>query len=281
MTAIKEAPTERPLVVVGAPPSGPRNASTDPKTGLRFYNWQGRRLPSVTTIRRLAGLPWGLHEWALGQLATFAIDNIAELYTRLGSGTPGVAAVVRHELRGAATAERDRAANLGSAVHEAAAAGKALTDVSADIAPRLRQYQAWLAESRAEILGSEFQLWNLTVGYAGSADLLCRFPDGSIWVIDIKTGKGTYAEHVLQLVPYLMAEFVGSDDVQDDRLTGYLRQARGVALLHLTDAGWEFRSLEATGDAWAAFRGLLEFGMWMTGHPDIESVTLGTRKGAG
>lgn len=277
MTAIEE----RPVVVVGRHAAGPRNAQTDPKTGLRYYSWQGRKLPSVTTIRRLAGLPWGLHEWALTQVADHAIDNVADHYNRLQSGTPGAAQVIRRELRQAATAERDRAADLGSAVHEAAAAGKALTDVSPDIAPRLRQYQAWLAHSKAEILGSEFQLWNLTVGYAGSADLLCRFPDGSIWIVDIKTGKGTYPEHVLQLVPYLMAEFVGSDNVVDEQLTALMRQARGVALLHLTADSWEFRSLQATPQSWAAFRGLLEFGRWMTEHADIESVSLGTRKGAG
>jgi len=280
MTAIRERAAETHLVTVGAP-SGPRNAQTDARTGLRYYTWQGRKLPSVTTIRRLAGLPWGLHEWALGQIADHAINNIADLYQRLGSGTPGVAQVVRHELREAATAERDKAAELGSAVHEAAAARKALTDVSPDIAPRLRQYQAWLAESKAEILGSEFQLWNLTVGYAGSADLLCRFPDGSIWIIDIKTGKGTYAEHVLQLVPYLMAEFVGADDQVDETLTALVRQARGIALLHLTADGWEFRSLHATPESWSAFRGLLTFGLWMVEHPDIESVSLGVRPGRG
>lgn len=277
MTAV----VERPLITVGKATPGPRNAHTDPSTGLRYYDWQGRKLPSVTTIRRLAGLPWGLHEWALSQIADHAINNIAELYSRLSGGTPGVAQVVRHELRAAATAERDKAAELGSAVHEAAAAGKALTEVSPDIAPRLRQYQAWLAHSKAEILGSEFQLWNLTVGYAGSADLLCRFPDGSIWIVDIKTGKGTYPEHVLQLVPYLMAEFVGSDNQVDNELTALMRQARGVALLHLTAESWEFRSLHATPEAWAAFRGLLEFGRWMSEHADIESVSLGTRKGTG
>jgi hypothetical protein len=273
-------PVERPFIEVGKQ-TGPRNAQTDPRTGLRHYTWQGRKLPSVTTIRRLAGLPFGLHEWALGQLATYAIDHATEIHARLSSGTPGAAGLIRHELRAAATAERDKAADLGSAVHEAAAAGKALTDVSPDIAPRLRQYQAWLTESKAEILASEFQVWNLGVGYAGSVDLLCRFPDGSVWVVDLKTGKGTYPEHVLQLVPYLMAEFVGQDDVRDETLTALLRQARGVALLHLTADSWEFRSLAATPEAWSAFRGLLAFGAWMQKHQAIESVTLGTRKGAG
>jgi len=270
--------TERPFIEVGKTGPGPRNARTDPETGLRFYIWQGREYPSVTTIRRLAGVPHGLHQWALGQVAAYALDHATDIAQRLTD--PAKLAVVRHELRAAATAERDRSAALGTAVHQAIEGGKALADVGPDIAPRLRQYLAWAASSGVEVLATELQVWNTTVGYAGSVDLLGRFPDGSIWVIDHKTGKGVFAEHLLQLLPYLMAEFVGSDDVVDDELTALLRQARGVALLHLSDTGWEFRSLEATPEAWAAFRGLLAFGTWMAGHGSIDDVTLGVRKGA-
>lgn len=270
----------RPLITVGQSGVGPRNATTDPKTGLRFYEWQGRRVPSVTTIRRLAGLPWGLHEWALGQVASYALDNAASIAARLSTGDPSAPAVIRHELRASATAERDAKASLGSAVHAALEAGSALTDVGPDIAPFVRQFLNWREASRVEALGQELQVWNLTVGYAGSVDLLARFPDGSVWVVDYKTSKGTYAEHLLQLLPYLMAEFVGADNVIDEERTDLLRAARGVALLHLTATGWEFRSLEATPEAWAAFRGLLTFGSWMQAHPDVDSVTLGSRKGA-
>jgi hypothetical protein len=232
----------------------------------------------VTTVRRLAGLPWGLHEWALGQVANYSLDHAAEIASRLASGT--APAVLRHELRGAATAERDSKAALGSAVHAALEAGSPLTAVGPDVAPYLRQFLAWTEASGVEALGQELQVWNLTVGYAGSVDLLARFPDGSIWVVDYKTSKGTYAEHLLQLLPYLMAEFVGTDDAVDEPLTELLRQARGVALLHLTPTGWEFRSLEASADAWAAFRGLLAFGSWIQAHPTVDSVTLGSRKGS-
>lgn len=276
MTAL----ADRPLITVGQAGSGPRNATTDPRTGLRYYEWRGRRLPSVTTIRRLAGLPWGLHEWALGQVAAYALDNAASIASRLASGDPSGPAVLRHELRAAATAERDTKAALGSAVHAALEAGSALTDVGPDIAPYVRQFLHWRETSHVEPLGQELQVWNLTVGYAGSVDLLARFPDGSVWVIDYKTSKGTYAEHLLQLLPYLMAEFVGQDSVVDEPMTALLRQAKGVALLHLTATGWEFRSLEATPEAWAAFRGLLAFGSWMVEHPTVDSVTLGSRKGS-
>ena len=78
--------------------------------------------------------------------------------------------------------------------------------VPPEVAPRLRQYLDWLEVSGAEVLGAEFQVWNLTIGYAGTVDLLVRFRDGSIWVIDLKTGKGLYGEHALQLID---VEFYG------------------------------------------------------------------------
>ncbi len=260
-------------------PAGPRNARTDPQSGLRFYSWQGRQLPSVTTIRRMAGLPFGLHNWVINQVVDRAMSGVASDYARLSSGDAGMAAVIRHELREAATAERDRAASKGTAIHEAAAAGLALTDVGPDVAPHLEQYYAWLAASKVEIVAAECQVFNLTVGYAGSIDILGRFPDGSVWVIDIKTGKSIVAEHLLQLQPYAKAEFVGNDDVVDEEATEYLNAATGVALLHLDAGGWEFISLAADEESWRAFRGLYAFGMWMQGHKDIESITVAKKAG--
>jgi hypothetical protein len=267
----------RPLITVG---DGPKNAQTDPTTGLRYYTWQGKRYPSVTTIRRLAGLPHGLHQWAINQVINRVLDEAPSIALRLGTGDPAQVALTRHYLREAATEQRDKAAALGTAVHAAAAEGKALTEVGSDIAPHLRQYIDWREKSGVEVLASEFQVWNPTVGYAGTCDLLGRFPDGSTWVIDIKTGKGTYGEHALQLMAYLMGEFVGADDVVDEGLSRELGLARGIAVLHLAADGWQFYSLDASPDVWNAFRGLLTFGVWMAAHGPIESVILGSRKGA-
>lgn len=268
----------KPLVTVGAP-VGPKNADTD-SNGLRYYTWQGQRYPSVTTIRRLAGIPHGLHQWALNQVINRVLDEAPSIATRLASGEPAQVALTRQYLRQAATEERDKAAAKGTAVHEAAASGKGLADVGPDIAPHLRQYLDWREKSGVEILASEFQVWNPTVGYAGTCDLLGRFPDGSTWVIDLKTGKGVYGEHALQLMAYLMAEFVGEDDRIDEELSAALGLAKGIAVLHLAADSWEFYSLEATPAVWNAFRGLLTFGVWMAGHGGIDTVSLGSRKGA-
>lgn len=274
-----EAGPAKPLIEVGAPVPGPRNADTA-ADGIRYYTWRGQRYPSVTTIRRLAGIPHGLHQWALNQVINRVLDEAPSIAARLGSGEPSQVALVRQYLRTAATEERDKAAARGTAVHAAASEGLALTDVGPDIAPHLRQYIDWRTVSGVEVLASEFQIWNPTVGYAGSCDLLARFPDGSIWVVDLKTSKGTYGEHALQLIAYLMGEFVGADDTVDQRTTDLLHQASGMAVLHLTADHWEFHSVRPDAETWAAYRGLLAFGVWMAAHPAIGDVELGSRKGA-
>jgi hypothetical protein len=278
-------PAIEPLITITP---GPRNARTDPESGLRFYTWQGRELPSVTTIRRMAGIPHGLHQWTISQVILRAVsqhDELTAMLTRERRPRERVLEKNRMEeagkwLRRAATEERDAAAALGTAVHDAAAEGLDPDTVDPAVRPRLLQFRDWVATAKPWILGTEFQTWNLTEGYAGTADLLVRLLDGSVWLIDLKTGKSTFSEHLLQLMGYLMAEFVGADDVVDQRLTGLLRQVTGIAVLHLADDHWEFRPLEATPEAWAAQRGLLAFSMWLHAHPDIDDVTVATSRGS-
>lgn len=273
-----------PLLVVTA---GPANSRTDPATGLRFYTWKGRELPSVTTVRRIAGIPHGLHQWAISQVVLRAVTEYEALTEKLNRPRRPRERVLEKNraeeaakwLRAAATEERDAAAALGTAVHDAAAQGLDVEAVEEAVRPRLRQFQRWLKTARPEILGTEFQVWNLTVGYAGTVDLLCRFSDGSVWLIDIKTGGGTYPEHLLQVLNYARAEFVGNDDVIDTEMTNWLNSVTGLAILHLADDHWEFKRLKPTADAWEAAKGLLRFAMWTHDHPDIGDVTVASRRG--
>jgi hypothetical protein len=273
-----------PTVTVGQH-VGPKNSRTDPATGLRWYTWRGVEYPSVTTIRRLAGVPHRLAEWQIGQVAARAIERMAEFHGRLSTADPDELVKVRQELRAAAVDKREARAAFGTAVHQAIEARMGLSVVGSDIAPRLRQFLDWRSTSGVELLGSELQVWNPTVGYAGSVDALARFPDGSVRVEDWKSGgddldEVVYPDQLLQLLPYVMAEFVGQDDVVDDAMTAHLRTATGVGILHLVDHAWEFRSLEATPAAWRAFRGLLAFARWMADHQSIDDVTLGKKRGA-
>ena len=157
---------------------GPKNARTDPTTQLRYYGWQGRELPSVTSIRRMAGIPFGLHNWSITEVIDHVIDHAFIISDRLeglnGKEPEAEAALIRHELRAAATAKRDAAGALGTAVHDAAASGKHLLEVDVELQPRLAQYLDWVKVSGAAIIAAEFQVFNLTVGYAGTVDLLVQ-----------------------------------------------------------------------------------------------------------
>jgi hypothetical protein len=274
--------------------SGPRNARTDPESGLRYYRWGELELPSVTSIRRMAGLPFGLHNWAIGQVIDHAVDNVFVHADRLKGayGTGDVSleeedarvlaelALIRSELRKAATAKRDMAAALGTAVHDAAASDLRPEDVDEALRPRLRQYLDWAEKAKPAIIGTEFQVWNLTVGYAGTIDLLCQLADGSVWLVDLKTGGGVYADHAIQIAAYANAEFVGEDNVRDEWLTEWLLKVDGQAVLHLADDGWEFIAIPTDSGAWEAFRGLLEFALWSRDHSSVESFTLVKREGS-
>lgn len=265
---------------------GPPNASTDPTTGLRSYRWQGQSFPSVTSIRRMAGVPHGLVAWQVSQVvkrATVEYETLASMLTRERKPREQVLEKNRlieaqRWLRAAATEERDRTAALGTAVHDAAATGKRLEDVPAELRPRLAQYLDFLEVSGAEVVGSEFQCWSPTIGYAGTCDALMRFPSGQLHVVDLKTGSGLYAEYALQVMAYAMADFVGTNDVVDQELTAALHAHTGLGVLHLADDEWSYTVIKREAATWAAFCGLLTFATWMAAHPDAASITAVVRK---
>lgn len=259
---------------------GPRNAYTSSR-GLRFYQWKGVDYPSVTTIRRMAGLPFPLAEWQISKVVERAIDGYADLGKIIGSGgDPDQIKAAKKWLRSASMEERDAAALLGTRVHDAATSQRSLTSVSSDLAPYLRQFYDWLHRSKARIITVERQVWNLKVGYAGTFDLLVQFPDGRIFVVDLKTGKGTWAEHALQAIGYAMAEFVGEDDVVDPTTTDLLKRATGIALLHLSGAGWAWQQIAVSPELWHAFLGLHKFALFAEKHPKIDTLLINKISGS-
>jgi hypothetical protein len=248
---------------------GPRNARTDRGSGMRFYTWNGVEYPSVTTLRRMAGISFPLHQWAISQVVNRAVDSISDQNRMLSTNDPLVVQAAKTWLRLAADEERDRAASLGKRVHSAASEGKPLGKVDPDVVPYLRQYQNWLDETGFKVLRSESQCFNLSKGYAGSFDLLGIDKDGDIHVVDLKTGKNTYPEHALQVTAYSLAEFVGEDDVIDTDATAWLRAANSMSLLHVRPEGWEWQRIDIDRYMVVAFNGLLAFAKWAHAHPDM------------
>jgi hypothetical protein len=265
-----------PLITVQ---TGPRNARTDPETGIRYYHWQGQEYPSVTSIRNLAGMPIRLAQWRTTQVIERAMTDYQTLGRMLGEADP---TAVASWLRKAQDAKRDAAADLGKRVHDAVEKGVSPADVGPDMAPFLLHYRHFLANSGFVPDLQERQVWSPTHGYAGTFDTVGHFAARSDhWLIDLKTGKGTYAEHALQTEAYGRADFVGEDDVPDDAATRILKNVplANRAVLHLRPDGWSFKTIPGTERTWRAFRALLFFATWVDDNPTLDNLIGSTKEG--
>lgn len=252
--------------------TGPRNAKTDERSGVRFYMWQGEKYPSVTSLRRLLGAPFPLATWMVEQAIKAGVayaSNIDSMKAQEGSDAAA------SWLRKQANSERDAAANRGTAVHEAAAQGRAVMHVEPELQGPLAMFYDFLDVTKARIIMQEKQVWNLTLGYAGSLDLMIEI----VWkgvhrllVVDIKTGKGVYTDHALQLMGYGLGEFIGEDDRVDKKATALLREANGLAILHLSDTDWELIEVEASPTLFKQFTNMVEFAHWQLDTPNMDTL---------
>lgn len=262
------------------------NAHTDPDSGLRFYVWQGVEYISVTSSRRMLGMPFTLHNWVVSKVVDRAVDEAEVVISmRDRSAKPRerkTASNAREEarryVRAAATIDRDLAADIGSATHEAIADGRSPDDPELDplVKVRLIRWVQFLRATGAKVVWAEKQVFNLTYGYAGSADLLLLI-DGEYWLIDTKTGAGVYVDHALQLIAYSTAEFVGENDVIDVDATEALRKVTRMGVLHLTPDAWELVELTPSPRLVEAFRNSVKVALFFHQHPTVESLVASTR----
>jgi hypothetical protein len=255
------------------------SAQIDPDSGLRYYLFNDRQLVSVTSMRRVVGMPFALANWQVSQ----AIRAAA-----LIRGTSVEKALDEEQypkhLRKATMAERDAAAALGSSVHHAAEQGVRAADLADtdDRKPFLVQYEAWRKTMGPNILLHEAQVFHLSEGYAGSLDLIAdvsthmRAP--TRYLVDLKTGKGTYTDHAIQLALYFGAQFIGGfdpiegQDVIFPAQSALLEGCERAAILHLRPDGWEFIEVPITDELAAAALDMVHLARFFLAHPTIETL---------
>jgi hypothetical protein len=206
----------------------PRNAVSE--GDHRFYEWLGRRYPSVTTILGAAPKPW-LGRWAAKMVAEYALKALPGL-----TGTPEE---IIADLKGAPWRVRDEAGERGTAVHLAAETGADMADVPENARAAYASYRAWETAYQPTILLRERQVWSPASGYAGSFDLVADVY-GVRYLIDLKTAPKIYPEVPLQIAAYRFADFVGADDEEDTEATAILHEVDAGAVLHLRDDGFTF-----------------------------------------
>lgn len=141
------------------------------------------------------------------------------------------------------------------------------------------------------IIAREPQVFNLTLGYGGSADVIIWFlPEGfpakdlpkayqinlklveSIGghtaVGDWKTSKGVYTDQVVQVHAYGAGEFIGQDGVVDHRLTELLRSTSRGVLFHIRPGRWGVHKFEFQQRVFRAFEGSVGFARFLATYPE-------------
>lgn len=239
---------------------------TTTKSGQRWYDWKGERFWSVTTILG-GGLPKrALIYWAANQVAEFACDHVDEIKSLIADDERDAAYDL---LKRSPWRKRDKAADVGTAIHEAIEAhvlGKPAPEWPLPLRPRMLAFERFLAEYEpkfvpAPVVGQKVELgdgillaeapvFNRTQHYAGTLDGVVEI-GGRTLVLDVKTSaKGIYPEIGMQLAAYRNAEFVGLPDGSEQAMPA----TDGAVALHLPEDGtYELREIQADEETFRHF----------------------------
>lgn len=226
----------------------------------------GVRMPGVTGVISKVDKSAPLIAWAKGVTADAALDNLDQIRVMLSDSgkAPTKAWLTAH-----ATAESDRAKDLGTRVHilaEQISRG-AEPDMDEFEAPYVEAYRRYLADVQPDIKSLEQFCANLTLGYGGTFDFLAKL-DGRWTLGDIKTGKAHYVEARLQLAALGAAEFIGRPN---DPKRYPMPKIEQYVILHVRPEAYArgyqlYRVLVNDADR-AAFRGALDIYRWAEQRP--------------
>lgn len=230
---------------------GASHDRTDSAKG-RTYRWGKESFASVTTIigggvPKPALLPWGINMVAAAAVELYTSGELHRLMAR----NPKEAIA---KLKASPYDKRDRAANLGSAVHKAAEAHILGTPHTpeADARPYILQFVRFVAEHQPVYHAAECTVYSRVCQYAGTLDAVVEI-GGRRLVLDYKTsGSGVYPEAVLQLSAYRYAEFVGLPDGGEHPVADL--GIDGAAVLWLKADGYSLVPVRADREAFDYFQ---------------------------
>lgn len=205
---------------------------TEPVRGSRshvsYKLADGTAVPGVTTVlgvlAKPALVPWAHRLGKMGIELNAYVDGLATI------GTLAHALCI-HELGGAAPDLDDYTPN------EVTAAGNCV-----------RKFNAWRAGKVIEPLLYESPIVSETYRFGGTFDIYARI-DGELTVVDIKTGRAIYDEHLIQVAAYrALLEERGLD----------VDAVRILQVGRTDEEGFSERVLRDTGPHWAIFEAALD-----------------------
>ena len=175
----------------------------------------GVKMKSVTQVLKLMH-SGGIENWKLNTLAASIYDAYADrdgqkITTTMHADVADVVAGVR---------KADMASNKerGSMIHDAASeylnagGGSAwgrrdirvlnLLDTPQEAMPALDYLADWMTDHEVRHIGNELLVYSPTWRYGGTLDFLGTMGDGRTILVDFKSGKGVYDEHIIQVAAY-------------------------------------------------------------------------------
>jgi len=251
--------------------------------GPRTYAWPPQpphefEVLSVTSAMKSLNKPF-LIGWAAKMSAECAVEDHEIIAKWLDKGD--LRSAIDH-IKGARFRDASTKGDRGTIVHsaiEAYIAGQPVDEEAVkaqlkekNVPPKMYKstfgmingVMEFLFDHEPEIYWSEATIYNRTHGFAGTADLLCKFPVGRSrvpTVVDVKTSKAIYNETAMQLTAYGRGEFVGLDDGTEAKLLpkgvkGPIKH--GVVVRPTASGKYEKAHFDLTDDVFAKFLACLE-----------------------
>lgn len=249
--------------------TSPENSWND-SDGLRWYTFGDTDYLSVTSMRKVLGLPYSLHRWVLKNTLEAIQKDPQSVLPRSGETPPNVRTRLVKQGEGA----RDSAAERGTLIHGYIAESTPLADVPEELRPYVESYAKAVIELGIKPVLVERTIINDRYGYAGSFDMLAKVREhgDETVIVDLKTGKGAYPEYALQVYAYLKGDAVMHGDKVDAKATKALKKATGAAILHIRPDGYTYHRVRCDANLDLAYRALGALSQWMVTYKDLASL---------
>lgn len=219
-------------------------------------------IPSVTRVLKVVDKSGPLVGWAKRITAEAAVRN-AEMLRQMVEMSGEQASI--DWLKKLADHKRDKAALVGTAIHahaEAVARGQAV-ELTDEEHPYVDTYvRDFLAPFQPKFLAVEEMVCSTTHDYAGTFDAIAIL-EGEVWMLDLKTSTGIYAETALQLAAYANADFIGRPD---DSRRYRIPQVTRYGVIHCRPEQTRLVEYGVTPDTFAAFLAARDLHRWTEGQ---------------
>lgn len=215
------------------------------------YRLDGKRLTSVTAITGTIDKSTPLMLWAAKLSKEYLLDMYNERI------------VINEEIIDKAVYQfrekKDKAASIGSAVHdfaEATIAGETIPMPEDEgVINGITAFLKWKEENKINFTNSERLVFSKKHNYVGTLDAVGEI-DGKKYLIDFKTSKGMYPEYYLQAAAYKKA-------LEEE--TG--EELEGVIVANFSKENGEFkiykRTKEESNNDFETFISLLSVKNWI------------------